>query len=143
MNSAWIPILITIAAFGTFVGLIGLGIVRYSQERKRRRAAASRPRGYFAFAKIIDNVTPMQRSFKYEKPLHDALQARGLGAVEGGGTQLSRDNVTIEWVGIDLELLNLEESVSFTCHKLREFGAPPGSLLQYTHNGQKISAQIN
>lgn len=142
IDSAWIPIGISIAVFVAFVGFIILGIFRFVQERRKRRAVDSRPRGHFVFAKIIDPVGPMERSAKYEKPLHEALHARGLGIVDGGGTQMNRDGSAIEWVGIDIDLANLEGALTFTCERLRELGAPPGSVLSYRMEGQKMTVQI-
>src|SRR5262245_8109158 len=65
---------------------------------------------HFVFARILDPVGPMDRGSRYEDPLNEALQMRGLGEVSGGGTQLSKEG-GIEWVGLDLELANLQEAL--------------------------------
>lgn len=142
MDSALIPILVSVAALLAFAGFTVLGLVRVVDVRRKRRERSSRPSGHFVFAKILDGVTPMERLAKYEKPLQKALNESGYGIVTGGGTQLSRDNKMIEWVGLDMELVSLDEAVAFTCEKLRELGAPPGSELRYTVNGQRMTVQI-
>jgi hypothetical protein len=142
IGSAWIPIAIAVVALGVFVGFIILGIVRFTQERRRHRELRSRPRGHCVFAKIRDHVLPMERGAKYERPLHEALHTRGFGIVTGGGTQMSRDGSQVEWVGIDIDLSDLDGALAFTRDYLRELGAPPGSVLEYRIEEQKITVQI-
>lgn len=44
--------------------------------------------GLFVVVRIPESLTPLERGAKYEDPLHEALQARGLGEVSGGGTSI-------------------------------------------------------
>ncbi len=141
-SSAWIPIGISIVALVVFIGFIILGIMRFSQEQRRKKELKSKPRGYFVFAKILDSIAPMERGVKYEKPLNAALQAVGFGEVTGGGSQISRDNSHIEWIGVDIELSNLEGALAFTCKYLLALGAPSGSVLEYRIGEQKMTVQI-
>jgi len=142
IGSAWIPIGISIGVFVAFIGLIIFGVIRFVQERRKRRLIDSRPPGHFVFAKIIDPVPPMERSAKYEKPLHEALHAKGLGIVTGGGSQMNRDGSAIEWVGIDIDLANLDIALTFTREHLRVLGAPLGSVLTYRVGEQKMTVPI-
>jgi len=125
-----------------FVGFIVLGIVRIMQERSKRRELQSWPHGHFVFAKIIDHILPMERGAKYVRPLHAALHTRGLGIVRGSGTQMSRDGSKVEWVGIDIDLRDLDGALAFTRDFLRELGAPSGSVVEYRAGEQKITIQI-
>ena len=142
IGSAWIPIAISVVALIAFAGFIVLGIVRIMQERSKRRELQSWPHGHFVFAKIIDHILPMERGAKYERPLHAALHTRGLGIVTGSGTQMSRDGSKVEWVGIDIDLRDLDGALAFTRDYLRELGAPSGSVLEYRAGEQKITVQI-
>ena len=142
IGSAWIPIAIAVIAFITFIGFIILGIVRVVQERRKQRELASRPPGLFVFAKIMEPVGPLYRGDKYGEPLDQGLQAHGLGRVTGGGTQMDKSGA-IEWVGIDIELADLDRGIEFTQIRLRELGAPRGSLLEYRVGEEKMTVQIS
>lgn len=142
IGSAWIPITISILVFVAFVGFVILGIVRFVQERRRQRELQSWPRGHFVFAKIMDGVLPMERGAKYAHPLHVALYAKRLGIVTGGGTQMSRDGSAVEWVGLDIDLCDLDDALAFTRDYLRELGAPSGSVLEYRVGEEKQTVDI-
>jgi hypothetical protein len=91
---------------------------------------------FFVFAKLIEQVGPLERGERYETPLTAYLEERGLGTVSGGGCLL-RDRAhpgekDIEYAGIDIELANLNEALALTKSKLKELGAPAGSQLEYT-----------
>jgi hypothetical protein len=104
---------------------------------------ASHPRGHIVVAKIMDPILPMARGRKYEEPLDEALQARGFGSVTGAGTQTQSDQDNpVAWIGLDLELCNLDEALEFTRRTLRELGAPPGSVLEYRVGEKPIVVQI-
>jgi len=142
IGSAWIPITIALFLFVVFVAFIVWGIVKFVAERRVARLLAARPPGHFVFARILDTVAPMERDVRYAQPLREALQARRLGRVTGGGTQMSRDGSAIEWVGIDLELADLEGALTFARDRLRELGAPPGSMLEFRVGEEKRTVQI-
>jgi hypothetical protein len=90
-----------------------------------------------AYAKIPEGIMPLDRVEKYQIPLGEALEQEKLGIVTGGGTML-REDQTIEYVGVDLQLVNVHGAIEFTKQKLRELGAPRGSALQYRHNGVDV-----
>jgi hypothetical protein len=94
------------------------------------------------FAKISDDISPTERTSRYEEPLDQDLRDRGLGSVTGGGTMLNKQGDTM-WVGLDIELVNLDSALEFTRNRLRELGAPPGSLIEYRIDGQTHSLDIN
>lgn len=125
-------------------GVVGMGLFLF-----RRTSKAPEPPGeeasrdtHFVFAKVIDPIDPFERDRKYEQPLARALEQRNYGEITGGGTSQAKDG-RIEWVGIDLELVNLKEALQFTRSELRKLGAPAGSVLEYTENGQNRELPIH
>jgi hypothetical protein len=107
----------------------------------RQRRESTTPYPHFVFARIMDAVGPMDRGAKYEDPLDELLEARDAGRVTGGGTQMDKEG-GIEWVGIDIQLADLEEALELTRNKLRELGAPAGSVLEYRAGGQNRTVII-
>jgi hypothetical protein len=97
---------------------------------------------HFVFAKIMDPVMPIERGTKYEDPLADTLEGRKLGEVTGGGTQMDKDK-KIEWVGIDIQLADLVGAVELVRQRLRELGAPAGSVLEFKRGDQQVSLPIH
>lgn len=104
--------------------------------------AAPPPKTFFVFARIQDKVSPIERGTKYEDPLGDALTKAKLGEVTGGGTMQNKDG-SIEWVGIDIELVDLSGALAFTKTKLRELGAPKGSVLEFQRDGKHVAEPIH
>lgn len=104
-------------------------------------AGWTQPQTTFVFAKITDTVQPIERGNKYEDPLDAALKSARLGEVTGGGSSLNKDR-KIEWVGVDIELTDLPKGIPFVKSKLRQLGAPKGSVLEYEVGGRKISVGI-
>ena len=84
------------------------------------------------FARIEECLMPLERGLKYEEPLNEALVRAGLGRVTGGGSVQGTDG-RIEWVSIDIQLVDCEQALQFTRRKLWELGAPVGSVLKFDH----------
>jgi hypothetical protein len=99
-------------------------------------AHAQRTSATFVFVKIQDQVLPIERGSKYEDPLDAALRTAKLGEVTGGGIMMNKDK-SIAWVGVDVNLYDLEKGLPFLIAKLRELGAPRGSTVEYTVQGKK------
>lgn len=97
---------------------------------------------FFVFAKIQDTVKPIERGAKYEDPLDEALKKQHLGEVTGGGTMQKKDGA-IEWIGVDIQLVDLSEALTFTKQKLRELGAPKGSVLEFKRDGKDVVEPIH
>ncbi len=89
-------------------------------------------------ARINARVQPLDRGDIYEDPLHDALEADGLGEVTGGGTQMAEDE-GIEFV--DIEIM-VKEASEATCQRiielLEQFGAPKGSKLLFEEEDKEM-----
>ncbi len=91
---------------------------------------------FFVFAKIWDPIQPIARGERYEDPLLEVLERDGLGQVTGGGSQLGADD-EIQWVGVDIELVNLESALELTRSVLEQCGAPRGSRLEFSKGGER------
>ena len=80
-------------------------------------------------ARLNDRAQPLDRGDLYEDPLHEHLQAVGLGEVTGGGTQLM-DRGEIEFCDVEIDASSVSTDVlSGIAGKLEELGAPKGSRL--------------
>jgi hypothetical protein len=135
-----IPITLAVLIAGYFM----LRRIRRQQakfQNRRRPSIPSTRLPYFVFAKIMDKVAPMERGPKYEDPLDDALRQRGIGFTTGAGTQLDKAG-KVEWVGIDIELCDVDGALDFTRQCLHELGAPSGSVLEYRVGDEQKTVQI-
>ena len=70
--------------------------LKFGGARKQETA----PQGDVITARLNAKVQPIDRGDYYEDPLTDTLQAKGLGEVTGGGTQLSEEPCGIEFCAI-------------------------------------------
>ena len=100
----------------------------------------------FVFVRIPEQIMPMDRGAKYEDPLDASLKREGLGEVTGGGTQLGKPDAngkkSIEWVGVDVELSDIEDGLTFLKAELRHLGAPSGTTLEFTRNGETVTERL-
>jgi len=100
----------------------------------------------FVFVKIPESILPVERGSKYEDPLDESLRQAGLGEVTGGGSQLGNPNPDgsphVEWVGIDVELENLETGLPALKRELLRLGAPGTTVLEYRVDGKDVSEAI-
>lgn len=89
----------------------------------------------------MDSVMPMERGAKYADPLDDSLRKHDYGFVTGGGTQMDKQGAIV-WIGIDIELRDLDAALQFTRDRLRELGAPRGSVLEYRIGAEKKTLEV-
>jgi hypothetical protein len=89
------------------------------------------------YAQLNARIMPITRGETYEDPLMEALKSRGFGEVTGGGTMQSESG-EIDYCGIDIDLVNLDQSVPFVCDFLTNLGAPKGSSLQYEFQDKTV-----
>jgi hypothetical protein len=92
--------------------------------------------GFFVVVHIPEALVPLERGAKYEDPLGDALKARGLGEVSGGGTQLgprkadgTHDVISID---VDVDLVDAVHGLPALREELLKLHPPPGTRLSYT-----------
>ena len=104
--------------------------------------ANAQQKSLFVFVKINESIMPIERGKKYEDPLDKVLKKAKLGEVTGGGSSLSKER-KIEWIGVDVELLDSENGIPFLRQKLIELGAPLGSTLEYESNGKQVEIPIH
>ena len=76
----------------------------------------------------------MDRGFRYEDPLQAAFDSAQLGAVTGGGSQLS-DVGQIEFAEIEVDATDIDRAVMTTIEVLETAGAPEGSEIR---SGDKL-----
>jgi len=93
------------------------------------------------FARIEDPLMPLQRGQKYEDPLNRALTQAGMGRVTGGGSVQGIDG-TIEWISLDIQLVDLGPALDFLCARLLELGAPENTVLKFRKEGSVVAIQI-
>lgn len=128
------------------VAAIGIGIsfVRGSRSTAAQVDNASR---FFVFVKVPEPLMPDQRGEKYGNPLDAALKREGLGEVTGGGSQLSEPDAdgrrTVEWVGLDIELLDLERGIPLLKQELLRLGAPAGTTLEFKRAGSRVVESVS
>ena len=94
------------------------------------------------FVQVNESIQPLARAAKYEDPLDAALKQAKLGEVTGGGSMLTKEG-RIEWVGIDVELANVDRGIPFLKAKLRDLGVPKGSTLEYRSDGKKFVVPVH
>ena len=99
---------------------------------------SEKPILHFVRARIVELLEAAQRQAKYDLPLDAALHAASLGRVKGGGTARGQHR-EILWVGIDVELVDLDRGLPLVKQTLRELGAPPGSVLEV---GDEVAPEV-
>ena len=92
---------------------------------------------HVAIARIPEHIGPMDRAERYEGPLQDALAIRGLGAITGGGSELT-PTAEIGFVEIELALANVDGALDVAKRLLEESGAPVGSQLLFQKDGRDM-----
>ena len=79
-------------------------------------------------------LPPFEREEKYGDPLNLVLIREKVGEVSGGGSMLSAPKADgtkdIEWVGIDVDLVNTEKGVKILKRELIKLGAPQKTILE-------------
>ena len=97
---------------------------------------------HLVIATIRESILPVDRGRKYEDPLDAVLQAAGLGAVTGGGTQLD-DARRVVSADIEVELADTGAALELLRTTLQRLGAPAGSVLNFTGDGQRVVLAID
>lgn len=98
--------------------------------------------GEFVYVKIPEALMPLDRGDKYEDPLHEILEAKNAGATTGGGSSLGDERADgtrpIEFVGIDLDLFDLESGLPVLREALIELAVPADTEIHYTRGDSKL-----
>ena len=81
---------------------------------------------HVVLARMYEHIEPIDRGARYEDPLQEALEAKNIGRVTGGGSQLNELGA-IEHGDVEIELADLDGAVSLVVEALERAGAPQGS----------------
>lgn len=101
------------------------------------------PAGFYLTASLNARLQPLDRGEHYEDPLHEALEAKGLGAVTGGGTALDPE-LGIRSCDLEIRVENTsDETLAFVRERLEALGAPKGSRLIVEDGGREIAFGVN
>ena len=98
------------------------------------RGGDSDPNEKYLYIQIADPVTPIERGSKYEEPIDTLLRSGSLGKVTGGGSMMNADG-SIKYVGLDVTVYDFHETLPAIAAKLREIGAPEGTVIRYDEEG--------
>lgn len=122
---------------------VSIALLRGSRSAEVRANAAAT---VFVFVKVPESILPIDRGKKYEDPLDAALKRENLGEVTGGGNQLSEPDAegrrTVEWVGLDVELTELERGLPFLKDQLLRLGVPAGTTLEFERAGSQVVESV-
>lgn len=83
---------------------------------------------HVVLARMYEHIEPIDRGGRYEDPLQEALEAKNLGRVTGGGSQLNELGA-IEHADVEIELADLDGAAALAVAALERAGAPQGSEL--------------
>jgi hypothetical protein len=107
---ASVPILLVVAALAILAAAC-------RREPGVDKASAQTSKTELVFVKIPENLWPKDREKKYGDPLDASLKSAGLGEITGGGSQMSAPDAeghrTIVWIGLDIELADLDRGLPF------------------------------
>lgn len=110
------------------------------------RRENNEPDTHFVYVMLPESLMPLERGDKYEDPIEATLSELGLGEVTGGGSQLgdqqSDGTRLIEFCGIDVELIDLDRGRAILRNRLVELGAPYGTELHFTRDGDKLQDEL-
>jgi hypothetical protein len=89
---------------------------------------------HLILVKIPDPVDPVERGEKYDDPMTTALEAAGVGVMNGGGTIAGSSG--IEGCYLDIKLTDRTRGLQVVRTILHEAGAPRNSTVEeYEPNG--------
>jgi hypothetical protein len=133
-------------------GVVVLGIVALAIACRRQSSLPAQPSptgagSVFVFVRVPESIQPLDRASKYEDPLQLALDEAKLGEVTGGGSQMSEPKTDgsrdIEWVGIDVELVSLDQGLGVLKRELIRLGVPKGTVLEYERAGKQVEERVH
>jgi hypothetical protein len=84
---------------------------------------------HFFYVRIPGDIQPMERADVFEDPLEAALQASGLGAVTGGGSQMGEGS-SVEYCGLDVVVLDRDRGLDVIRSVLQKVGCPRDAMIE-------------
>ncbi len=101
------------------------------------KAAAPEPQ--YVTARLNSRTQPIDRHGFFETPLQAMLEAKSIGRVTGGGTQLTDEPAGIAFCDLEIELAEISaEALAQIIVSLDRQGAPKGSKLILEASGREI-----
>lgn len=101
----------------------------------------------FVFVRVPEPLEALERAAKYEDPLNAALEKSGLGEVTGGGASMGPPNPDgsreIDWIGIDVELIDLDRGIGPLKQELIRLGVPKLTVLEYERDGKLVEELVH
>jgi len=101
----------------------------------------------FVYVKIPESLMPLDRGDKYDDPLLTILESKGVGEVTGGGSSLGDEQPDgkrlIEFIGLDVDLNDLDTGLPIVREALVQLGAPSGTEIHYTRGAEKLQDIFN
>ena len=101
----------------------------------------SNPNEKYLYLKIPEALDPLERGKKYGRPIGEILSCKGLGEVTGGGSMM-RKGGKVDFVGLDIVTEDPPGAIAAVKKKLREIGAPKGTVILQDDDGQEIETMI-
>jgi hypothetical protein len=96
---------------------------------------------------LPEPLQPMDRGGKYEDPLDAELRLENLGCVSGGGSSLSDEKPDgtreIEWCGIDVDTLHVDQARALLRDHLPELGCLKGTCLQFRKDDVSLQDEFD
>jgi hypothetical protein len=92
---------------------------------------------HFISVKIWEPIHAIGRANRYEIPLHAALRSHNLGEVIGSSSQMTME-LEVDSFEIELNLVNLDDTVDLVKRVLVNAGAPIGSELSFRRDEKKV-----
>lgn len=83
----------------------------------------------FFYVRIHEDVQPIERDARYEKPLQAALDAEDLGEVTGGGSQMG-EGKRIAFCGLDVEVRDRKRGLAVIRSVMRKLGVPSDTIIE-------------
>ena len=87
--------------------------------------AVESPYQHCVVARMWEYIEPIARGGRYEDPLQNVLETKQIGEVTGGGTQLGVTS-GIEFVDVEMYLIDCDGAIQTVATALGELGAPVG-----------------
>lgn len=129
------------------VGLLAVAVACKKQRPAKSPLSSEVAHSVFVFVRVPEALQPLDRDAKYGDPLDATLKRSGLGEVTGAGTQMSKPKADgsrdIQWVGIDVELVDLDRGIGPLKQELIRLGVPKGTVLEYQRSGKQVEDPVH
>lgn len=103
------------------------------------KAGSPEPEPQFVIARLNSRTQPIDRYDFFEAPLQAMLEAKSVGRVTGGGTQLADEPAGIAFCDLEIKLTDISaETLAQIIVSLDRLGAPKGSKLILEASGREI-----